>query len=190
MIGISILGEDISVDRDITIDVTRDFELDSTRYTDIVSTEDVVFDFGTSFDMIVADYCDIDIGDDLNLDVAVDCYFLVGNDMIFNCYNDATFDVERSFLLWSENGQIDICAWDNSLFISAYGIGAIGILIQSDTAINVDSETTILLDSVSGVFLKGLKTGATQVGAGAAANEIWKTASHASLPDNVLMIGV
>jgi len=34
------------------------------------------------------------------------------------------------------------------------------------------------------------KSGATQAAAGAAAGEIWKTASHASLPDNVLMIGV
>lgn len=35
-----------------------------------------------------------------------------------------------------------------------------------------------------------IKSGATQGGAGAAASEIWKTASHATLPDNVLMIGV
>lgn len=39
-------------------------------------------------------------------------------------------------------------------------------------------------------FLNNLKSGATQGGAGAAANEVWKTASHATLPDNVLMIGV
>ena len=41
-----------------------------------------------------------------------------------------------------------------------------------------------------GLILTSIKSGATQVGAGAAANEIWKTASHASLPDNVLLIGV
>ena len=35
-----------------------------------------------------------------------------------------------------------------------------------------------------------LKSGATQAAAGAAANEVWKTSSHASLPDNVLMVGV
>jgi hypothetical protein len=35
-----------------------------------------------------------------------------------------------------------------------------------------------------------IKSGATQAAAGAAAGEIWKTASHATLPDNVLMIGV
>lgn len=40
------------------------------------------------------------------------------------------------------------------------------------------------------IFLTQIKSGATQGAAGAAANEIWKTNGHASLPDNVLMIGV
>ena len=35
-----------------------------------------------------------------------------------------------------------------------------------------------------------IKSGATQGAAGASANEIWKTNGHATLPDNVLMIGV
>lgn len=35
-----------------------------------------------------------------------------------------------------------------------------------------------------------IKTGATQVAAGAAAGEPWATASHATLPDNVILIGV
>jgi hypothetical protein len=34
------------------------------------------------------------------------------------------------------------------------------------------------------------KSGATQVAASAAAGELWYTASHATLPDNVVMIGV
>jgi len=38
--------------------------------------------------------------------------------------------------------------------------------------------------------IANIKSGATQAGAGAAANELWKTASHATLPDNVVMIGV
>ena len=45
------------------------------------------------------------------------------------------------------------------------------------------------IDSAGAVILAAMKSGATQAGAGAAANEIWKTASHATLPDNVLMIG-
>jgi hypothetical protein len=40
------------------------------------------------------------------------------------------------------------------------------------------------------IFIKNIKSGATQAGAGAAADEVWKTSGHASLPDNVLMIGV
>ena len=40
------------------------------------------------------------------------------------------------------------------------------------------------------IFNTSIKSGATQVAAGAAANEFWKTASHATLPDNVVLIGV
>jgi hypothetical protein len=40
------------------------------------------------------------------------------------------------------------------------------------------------------VFIENIKSGATQVAAGAAADELWKTSGHASLPDNVVMIGV
>jgi len=46
------------------------------------------------------------------------------------------------------------------------------------------------IDSNGGIILSNVKSGATQIAAGAAANEIWKTNSHATLPDNVLMIGV
>jgi len=38
--------------------------------------------------------------------------------------------------------------------------------------------------------IANIKSGATQAAAGAAANELWKTASHATLPDNVVLIGV
>ena len=40
------------------------------------------------------------------------------------------------------------------------------------------------------VFLASIKAGATQAGAGAGVGEIWKTSAHATLPDNVLLIGV
>lgn len=40
------------------------------------------------------------------------------------------------------------------------------------------------------LYLTSIKSGTTQAGAGASANEVWKTNSHASLPDNVLLIGV
>ena len=38
-------------------------------------------------------------------------------------------------------------------------------------------------------YLRNVKAGATQVGAGAAADEVWVTSSHATLPDGVLMLG-
>jgi len=47
-----------------------------------------------------------------------------------------------------------------------------------------------LCTSRGSAFIGTIKSGATQVAAGAIAGEIWKTASHALLPDNVLMIGV
>ncbi len=40
------------------------------------------------------------------------------------------------------------------------------------------------------VFMNSVKSGATQGGAGAANHEVWTTSGHATLPDNVLMIGV
>jgi len=46
------------------------------------------------------------------------------------------------------------------------------------------------IDAAGNVFINTIKAGATQAAAGAAANEVWKTSGHATLPDNVLMIGV
>jgi hypothetical protein len=46
------------------------------------------------------------------------------------------------------------------------------------------------VEVVGNLFLDMVKSGATQAAAGAAAGEVWKTASHATLPNNVLMIGV
>ena len=39
-------------------------------------------------------------------------------------------------------------------------------------------------------FTTLFKSGATQAGAGAVAGEIWRTSGHATLPDNVLLVGV
>ena len=47
-----------------------------------------------------------------------------------------------------------------------------------------------LIITGQGVFIPVIKSGATQAAAGAAADEIWKTNGHATLPNNVLMIGV
>jgi hypothetical protein len=57
----------------------------------------------------------------------------------------------------------------------------------SDYAIYTNTGPVSLGDVL---LLRSIKSGATQAAAGAAANEVWKTSSHATLPDNVLMIGV
>lgn len=58
--------------------------------------------------------------------------------------------------------------------------------------INFDNENLITTSNVSAGTIKitNIKSGATQAAAGAAADEVWKTNGHATLPDNVLMIGV
>lgn len=63
------------------------------------------------------------------------------------------------------------------------------IIIKSSAGtefVTVSSNMTVNLP----FKLTNIKSGATQVAAGAAASEVWKTAGHASLPDNTLMIGV
>ena len=54
-----------------------------------------------------------------------------------------------------------------------------------------DAATANQLLRINGILeLTEIKSGSTQGNAGAGANEVWKTNGHASLPDNVLMIGV
>ena len=54
---------------------------------------------------------------------------------------------------------------------------------------NAGTESSIELLG-SSIKVKGVKSGATQAAAGASVNELWKTASHGSLPNGVLMIGI
>ena len=54
----------------------------------------------------------------------------------------------------------------------------------------VQFDQTISVGYSGGLIILNMKSGATQGAAGAAADELWKTASHATLPDNVVMIGV
>lgn len=53
---------------------------------------------------------------------------------------------------------------------------------------SVSQRMTILADG--GIVMANLKSGATQVAAGAATNELWVTNGHASQEDNTVMIGV
>lgn len=83
---------------------------------------------------------------------------------------------------------LSIANMGNSKTTTAYGVN---IASQSGAGTNYAIYTntgTVSLGDI--LFLRTVKSGATQAGAGAAANEIWKTSGHATLPDNVLMIGV
>ncbi len=62
---------------------------------------------------------------------------------------------------------------------------------QANTRIMLATNNSerVRIDENGNVFLYQVKSGATQVAAGAAAGEVWKTSGHATLPDNVLMIG-
>lgn len=76
-----------------------------------------------------------------------------------------------------------------------FGDGGTGAAIHLNAtvsgSISVNGASIITMLADGGVlFNSNIKSGATQVASGAAANEIWKTASHATLPDNVLLIGV
>ncbi len=83
----------------------------------------------------------------------------------------------------------------------AQGSKGAGSTITTNYAIKINTQisgaTNYAIYSESGLvsfgdnlFLRSIKSGATQGGAGAAANEVWKTSGHATLPNNVLMIGV
>jgi len=50
--------------------------------------------------------------------------------------------------------------------------------------------TGFTLNTAGGILMPGLKSGATQAAAGAAANELWVTSGHATQEDNTVMMGV
>jgi len=66
------------------------------------------------------------------------------------------------------------------------GYNAIG---HGSNTTTLGSSSSIGLYTDAFVYLSTIKSGATQAGAGAAANELWKTNGHATLPNNVVMIG-
>ena len=57
-----------------------------------------------------------------------------------------------------------------------------------DSGVTIDDSDNITIPGT--LKIQTIKSGATQAAAGAAADELWKTSGHASLPDNVVMIGV
>lgn len=56
--------------------------------------------------------------------------------------------------------------------------------------LEIDAPSANVVIPTSPLLLQTIKSGATQAAAGAVADELWKTNGHATLPDNVVMIGV
>lgn len=92
-------------------------------------------------------------------------------------------DIDMKFYLTSVSAMLG----EVSLLTNGNGTTANGTAVDLGGILTGD--TTIITDG-NVYALSGLKTGATQVGAGAVVNELWVTASHASLPDGVIMIGI
>lgn len=69
---------------------------------------------------------------------------------------------------------------------------ATGRMIEFLTIANgsTSAGVRVAIGEDGGVFLYSVKSGSTQAASGASADEIWSTSGHATLPDNVLMIGV
>lgn len=55
---------------------------------------------------------------------------------------------------------------------------------------DVAFRTGIMIRADGGVYAENTKSGATQAAAGTAANELWRTNGHATLPDGVVMIHI
>ncbi len=69
------------------------------------------------------------------------------------------------------------------------GVGDIPGRLVFRTSLNGTTALTthLTIDNSGGILMHTLKSGATSAGAGAVTDELWITASHATLPDNVVM---
>ena len=82
-----------------------------------------------------------------------------------------------------DDNNISLPADDTNILIGAAGDATIS---YNGTNLVIDPQAV----GSGGLVISNMKSGATQGGAGAEADELWKTTSHATLPDNVVMIGV
>jgi hypothetical protein len=79
-----------------------------------------------------------------------------------------------------------LLGWDESAATSKWFTAQGGIRING-TNLELDPNAT---PTFATLLLTTVKSGVTQAAAGAAAGELWKTLGHATLPDNVVCIGV
>lgn len=91
-------------------------------------------------------------------------------------------------IIWTSNGLSGGIERGSISFLTTLAIRVGGELMLSSNSIIVIAEKDFKV--VGNLFVNTVKSGATQVAAGAAIHEVWKTSGHATLPDNVLMIGI
>jgi len=129
-----------------------------------------------------------------------------GGDIYFDASDFLKFRNASVDVMWIENELVGVgvSATPNAqLEIVAKNAATIGQIIQlaagaTANALEVQTSAAAVVASVDAsggalfdtLKITNIKSGATQGAAGAAADEVWKTASHATLPDNVLLIGV
>jgi hypothetical protein len=103
-------------------------------------------------------------------------------------------------------GGLRVGADSGAAFLTGYDLEVISKTIVKDKISFTQTDGNEYIDSLNDgymdygattahrfnnpLILSNVKSGATQAGASAVAGEVWKTSGHATLPDNVLMIGV
>ena len=103
--------------------------------------------------------------------------------------------VDQALASSLENDLSGVTSVGSGTGLTGGPITTTGSLSLANTAVTAASYTlaSFTVDAqgrLTAASSEAIPTGATQVASGAAAGELWATASHATLPDNVLLIGV
>ena len=135
-------------------------------------------------------------------DLAVFSNDATGPSLYLRKSRNATVGSNTIITTGDQIGQIEFASnngsgWRVSCVISADSEGTIASnrtpgRLSFWTATNVAPSVIterMRIDNSGGVFMYNLKSGTNQATAGAALNELWRTSGHATLPDNVVMIG-
>jgi hypothetical protein len=140
----------------------------------------------------------IDLGGTIStnilLDVGTSNRIDIGSGTNYTRFN---FNIQQDgFQLDSEdyqgNGYYAVIGGNTGLNSSSAYIGVRDNNTFNDLDINISTNLGMVFrDEIGvGLFMPDIPSGATQVAAGAVANQLWVTASHATLPDGVVMRGV
>ena len=113
----------------------------------------------------------------------------IGSDIVFGAGQDAKIYYTGFHLIIDSQ----VAGGGDVLFPNDNQSLRLGSGAGGDAEIYYDGSDFVInpqLIGSGGVKILNMKSGATQAAAGAAADELWKTNGHATLPDNVVMIGV